>query len=185
MFGNRINLIHGDALTVSWPKSVKLVSNLPYSIGIRVLQDSIHKFVQSATVMLQEEVVDKLVSSPCDANYGSLTIFFQLYSNLKKCFSVLPNNFLPSPQVNSSILYLVPKPKTADFRNLELLARNIFFTKNRTVKRVIKGFIKHRANKSTIDLIPYGEKRVRCINLKELEVLLNFLKSHGLWPLAV
>ena len=184
-FGTRIKLIHGDALKVSWPSDVKLVSNLPYFIGIQVLQKAFHHSVHSMIVMLQEEVVDKITSKPCSATYGSLTVFFQLHSNVRKCFNVSPDNFLPSPKVISSILSVIPKVKPVDLRNLELLARNLFFTRNRTVRKVVKGYIKRRASKEAIMNIPHGEKRVRCIDLEELRAILNFLTSHNLWPLAV
>ena len=184
-FGTRINLIHGDALKVSWPADVILVSNLPYSIGIPVLQRAFRHSVQSITVMLQEEVVDKIVSTPCSINYGSLTVFFRLHSKVRKCFNVSPDNFLPSPKVSSSILSLILKAKQVDLRDLELLARNLFFTRNRTVRKVVKGYIKRRASKAVIINIPHGEKRVKCIDLEELRTVLSFLKSHNLWPLAV
>ena len=82
------------------------VSNLPYNIGTRLLVKLItevpviHRYV----VMVQKEVAERMVARPSTKDYGSLTVLFQLFTEVKIQFDVSKNCFSPQPKVTSSVV---------------------------------------------------------------------------------
>lgn len=88
----------------------KIVSNLPYYISspaiIRILESVLP--IQSLTMMLQKELVDRILAQPGTRDYGALTLFVQLYGQAKPCFAVPRACFLPAPAVDSAVVRVDP-----------------------------------------------------------------------------
>jgi 16S rRNA (adenine1518-N6/adenine1519-N6)-dimethyltransferase len=121
-------LIEADALTLDWSalleSSVKrwrelhpdvedeprlrVVANLPYYISTPMIQRllKIGNRIFDMTLMLQEEVVDRIVSRPGGKEYGYFSVFVQYYSKVSKLFTVPPESFSPVPKVSSAIVKL-------------------------------------------------------------------------------
>ena len=84
-----------------------LVANLPYYITSPILT----RFLQnpnliSATVMVQEEVADRIIAGPRSKDYGVLTIMCQLFGKAKKVLRVNRNMFYPVPNVDSAVVHI-------------------------------------------------------------------------------
>ena len=120
-----LTVIYGDAKKFSIANIVKqndidsdirIIANLPYNIGTMLLTNWLKEVdvMSSMTLMLQKEVVDRIVADTSTKNYGRLSVFCQLICNLRKCFDVSPKAFYPSPSVWSSIVHLEPKAETID-----------------------------------------------------------------------
>ncbi len=93
---------------------IKLVGNLPYNITSPILEWMINnrnRFRQAA-IMIQREVADRIAAAPGNKDFGSLTIFIQLFYQVEKIFDVKPGSFLPPPKVSSSVLRLTRRPKS-------------------------------------------------------------------------
>ena len=109
-----LELIHGDALEVKLKdlaQRVTIIANLPYNIGTELVfrwLDEI-ELVESITVMLQKEVVDRIVAKPGSKTYGKLSVMCQLICNTEKLFDVSREAFYPPPKVTSSVVHFVPK----------------------------------------------------------------------------
>ncbi len=183
-FGESINLVNGDALTVPWPENVKIVANLPYSVGTKLVTRAVHHPIQSMTVMLQEEVVNRIVAKPGSGEYGRLSFLFTLHGDVTKLFNVPPKFFVPPPRVNSSVFSFVPRDTPANHEELELLVRNLFFRRNRTVRKVLKGYLKKRIELSKLDLIPHSSLRVNLLDVEKIREIHTHLVEEGMWPLA-
>lgn len=86
----------------------KLVSNLPYAVAATVVLDYFQRFasLESATVMVQKEVADRMAASPGSKNYGAYTVKLRLYAEPAGRFAVGPGNFFPPPRVESAVLRL-------------------------------------------------------------------------------
>jgi 16S rRNA (adenine1518-N6/adenine1519-N6)-dimethyltransferase len=89
-------------------KRVKIVANLPYYITtpiiMKLLEDELN--IESITVMVQKEVADRLTAIPGEENSGAITYAIRYYSIPKKIMDVPNTSFMPSPEVNSSIIKL-------------------------------------------------------------------------------
>ena len=111
-WADRFTLIRKDALDLS-PADVpfapdKLVSNLPYAVAATVVLDFFEKFgsLESATIMVQKEVADRMSATPGNKNYGAYTVKLSLYAEPAGRFPVGPGNFFPPPHVDSAVLRL-------------------------------------------------------------------------------
>jgi 16S rRNA (adenine1518-N6/adenine1519-N6)-dimethyltransferase len=143
-----LNILHADALKVKLSnivtnRKLDIVSNLPYNIGTKLLIDWIYQInhVQSMTLMLQKEVVDRIVSLNGKKSYGRLSIICQIVCDVEKCFDVSPKAFYPEPKIWSSIVRLVPKidrPAPDILRQLEKITIHAFSGRRKMIKSSLK-----------------------------------------------
>lgn len=86
----------------------KFVANLPYAVAATLVLDYFQRFphVQSATVMVQKEVADRMAATPGNKNYGAYTVKLGMYAQPAGRFAVGPGNFFPPPHVDSAVLRL-------------------------------------------------------------------------------
>jgi 16S rRNA (adenine1518-N6/adenine1519-N6)-dimethyltransferase len=92
-------LIEADALTIDFcdaiqpAQTARVVANLPYNIGTAILQRLIEQrsCISDMTVMLQREVVDRIMAPPGSSERGYLSVFVEAYCETEKLFDVRPN----------------------------------------------------------------------------------------------
>ncbi|MCA9566649.1 MAG: ribosomal RNA small subunit methyltransferase A [Myxococcales bacterium] len=106
-----LDLVEGDAAKVDWSTiaspGAKVVANLPYNVGTTVVMQLLRsgRFA-SLTVMLQKEVVDRLMAAPGTRAYGALTAEAAIWANPVFVAAVPPGAFHPPPKVHSAVLRL-------------------------------------------------------------------------------
>lgn len=90
----------------------KFVANLPYAVAATVVLDYFELFpsLESATIMVQKEVADRMAAHPGSKNYGAYTVKLRLYAEPAGRFAVGPGNFFPPPRVDSAVLRLNRRP---------------------------------------------------------------------------
>jgi len=106
-------LIQADALKYNYNalgNQYQLVSNLPYYAATHILKRLIHyrEYFTQITVMLQKEVVDRLVALPGTRDYGSFSVFIQFYCEVERLIEVSKEAFSPKPKIDSSVIKLTP-----------------------------------------------------------------------------
>lgn len=100
---------------------LRVIGNLPYNISTPLLfhlADFADRVVD-ITVMLQKEVVDRMVAQRGTAEYGRLSVMLQYRFVMDKLFDVPADAFQPPPKVQSSVVRLLPRPAE------ELAARDL------------------------------------------------------------
>jgi 16S rRNA (adenine1518-N6/adenine1519-N6)-dimethyltransferase len=110
-------LIEDDALKVNYrslilpEQNAKLVANLPYNISTAILQRLIkhRECVPEMVLMLQREVVDRMLAPAGSSERGYLSVLIQFYYQLDLLFDVAPGCFHPPPKVWSSVVRLCTK----------------------------------------------------------------------------
>lgn len=118
----RFLLIEKDALNltaadIGEPPPSKFVSNLPYAVAATVVLDYFQQFpfLESATIMVQKEVADRMAAERGTKNYGAYTVKLGLYAEVAGRFAVGPGNFFPPPRVDSAVIRLNRRvPRMAD-----------------------------------------------------------------------
>ena len=70
--------------------------------------------LDSATIMVQKEVADRMAARPGSKNYGAYTVKLRLYAEPAGRFAVGPGNFFPPPRVDSAVLRLNRRPVCDD-----------------------------------------------------------------------
>ena len=111
-----ISLIQGDILKQDLPallndfppQNTKIVANLPYYITTPILWELLkHRQKIGACVLtMQTEVAERIISPPGNKRYGALSIGVSYYADAEIVHTIPPNQFYPSPQVDSSVLRL-------------------------------------------------------------------------------
>lgn len=145
----------------------KFVANLPYAVAATLVLDFFEKFSQleSATVMVQKEVADRMCAEPGSKNYGAYTVKLRLHAEPAGRFLVSPNNFFPPPHVDSSVLRLDRRPVyDADAAPLDdallkatcVMADAAFASRRKTISNSFKTYFASRGNagKDFIGCIP-------------------------------
>ena len=116
-FGGRagFSLVKGDALELPWDALFgaadgprHLVSNLPYSVGSRVVVDAACCAAppDSMTLLLQKEVGDRFAAPPGSPERGAASVWLQRLYDVRAVRDVPPGCFLPRPEVTSVVLSL-------------------------------------------------------------------------------
>ena len=115
---HNIELIRSDVLKLDFKRllgreatPIKVVSNLPYQITTPLLFRFIEskEAFSSLTLMLQKEVADRLTASPGRKEYGPLSIFIQIFSDVSIRFTIKPSAFFPPPKVESALVHMTWK----------------------------------------------------------------------------
>jgi 16S rRNA (adenine1518-N6/adenine1519-N6)-dimethyltransferase len=106
----------GDALAFDLgalshePASLRVVGNLPYNIStpllFRFLDQS--RCIRDLHLMLQREVVERIVAEPGGKTYGRLSVMVQTWCEAQRLFRIGPGAFTPAPKVESAFLRLLP-----------------------------------------------------------------------------
>ncbi len=93
-------------------EALRVVGNLPYNISTPLLFHlaGCAARLRDVTVMLQKEVVERMVAAPATPEYGRLSVMLQYRFVLEKLFDVPPGAFRPVPQVRSAVVRLTPRP---------------------------------------------------------------------------
>lgn len=140
-----VHLVFTDALkadldalmrdTLGWDGRYKLIANLPYYITtpliMHVLEDS--EKVSELVIMVQKEVGERLCAAPGSKAYGTVTVMVQYAATVARAFDVGRHAFVPAPEVDSTILHLIPYEK-----------RSIQAQNDTVLRRVVKAAFSQR-----------------------------------------
>jgi 16S rRNA (adenine1518-N6/adenine1519-N6)-dimethyltransferase len=129
----RLTLVCADALKIDWAQlaqqsggRLRIVGNLPYHISTPLLFAWLPIAAQVADqhLMLQKEVVDRIVAPPGGRDYGRLSVMLQYRYRVERLFNVAPGAFAPAPKVHSSVIRLVPlAPEELALSDVKTFAR--------------------------------------------------------------
>lgn len=169
-------VVDGDALKIDETEffdseKINVIANLPYNVGTTLLikwLNNLQKF-DSFTLLLQKEVVDRIVAKPFSKDYGRLSILVQALCDAKKAFDVKPTCFLPPPKVISSVVHITPKKiaTDVDINKLSYVTMTLFNQRRKKVKKVMEGLVAcgkvDRSILTKIDL----EKRAEELSVEE------------------
>ncbi|MEO1198252.1 MAG: 16S rRNA (adenine(1518)-N(6)/adenine(1519)-N(6))-dimethyltransferase RsmA [Pseudomonadota bacterium] len=116
----RLSVHQADALKIDWPDivgdhaPVRLIANLPYNIATELLTGWLDaepwpSWFETAALMFQREVADRITAEPGDAAYGRLAVLCGWRCRAERLFDIPPDAFVPRPKVVSSVVRLTPK----------------------------------------------------------------------------
>lgn len=124
----------------------RIVGNLPYNLSSPILFRLIdlwrtHGMFEDATVMLQREVADRLVAKPGTKEYGVLSIFAQVWTEITRELDLPPTAFSPPPKVRSSVVRMVFRRSPVRIVDDALFARIVkgaFSQRRKTLANALK-----------------------------------------------
>ncbi len=115
----RATVRQDDATKVDWDglaraegARLRVIGNLPYNVGTAILRRLFAaEHVRDIQIVLQLEVVSRILSSEGSKAYGPLSIVPALRFTGQKVFTIAPESFKPRPKVRSAALLLTKKAR--------------------------------------------------------------------------
>jgi 16S rRNA (adenine1518-N6/adenine1519-N6)-dimethyltransferase len=185
----KFELVEANAMTYDYGSAgsrYQVVSNLPYYAAMPIMQRLIHykDHIVDMTLMLQKEVVDRLVAKPETKAYGSLSVFTQFHCHVERILEVGRDAFYPPPKVKSSVIRLTPlKQPPVSIDNLKTfhhVVNTAFFHKRKMLRNNLKGLNKpyHMDIKKIEDAGIQLDRRGETLTLQEFATLSNLIEAN-------
>lgn len=115
---SQVQVVEGDILKLDLgallgDRCWTVVGNLPYYITTPVISHILEftEQIRRAVFMVQREVADRMAAVPGGKEYGSLSVFVQVYAEVTRVAKVPRGAFLPPPTVDSAVVRLAIRPE--------------------------------------------------------------------------
>jgi len=135
--GNILDINIQELLTTSQfaEHGYKIIANIPYYITAPIIRMLLSLKDQpiSMTLMVQDEVADRLSAKPGDMSM--LSLMAQFYSTVEKKLLVPKESFEPVPKVDSAVIQIIPRRAydPEEDRKVFRLARAGFSARRKTL----------------------------------------------------
>lgn len=139
-----------DALAFDFAKvgpRFKVAGNLPYNISTPLLFHlaDFAPRIERMVLMLQKEVVDRMVAEPGSSAYGRLSVGLQVRFSMFRLCTVPPGAFNPPPKVDSAVVVMVPlgdaAPRIADLSRFDAVVTAAFGQRRKTLRNALSGVL--------------------------------------------
>lgn len=147
---DNLTIHEGDVLEFDFASlghDLRVAGNLPYNISTPLL----FRFagfagrIRDVHVMLQREVVERMVAAPGDSAFSRLSVMLQYRFDMEMLFDVPPESFDPAPKVESAVVRLMPfatLPHPArDETVFSSVVARAFSLRRKTLRNTLKGVI--------------------------------------------
>ncbi len=149
-FGARLDLHTTDVLKFDFAAlgaRLRVIGNLPYNISTPLLFHlaDCAELICDIHVMLQKEVVERMVAAPGDSNYGRLSVMLQYRFEMEQLLDVPAAAFDPVPKVDSAVIRLMPllpqRWKARDDMQLRRVVAAAFSQRRKTLRNSLRKLI--------------------------------------------
>ena len=146
----RLRVIEADALETDLVALTapprKIVANLPYNVGTRLLLNWLPVIgaFESLTLMFQKEVAERLIAAPGSKDYGRLSVITQWLCMARRLFDVSQKAFVPPPKIVSSVVSLLPRPEPlapADWDALSAVTAAAFGQRRKMLRSSLRSLL--------------------------------------------
>lgn len=126
---------------------LRVIGNLPYNISTPLLFHLARygAIIRDIHVMLQREVVERMVAKPSTPEYGRLSVMLQYRFTLERLFLVGPGAFRPAPKVESAVVRMLPlSPLPCPAMDEGLLAEMVtaaFTQRRKTLRNALRNYL--------------------------------------------
>ncbi|WWO97723.1 MAG: 16S rRNA (adenine(1518)-N(6)/adenine(1519)-N(6))-dimethyltransferase RsmA [Candidatus Dasytiphilus stammeri] len=126
---------------------LRIFGNLPYNLSSKLI---FHLFkytniIKDMHLMLQKEVVDRIIAVPDSKKYGRLSVMSQYYCKGLLIQDITPESFIPVPKVSSALVRLVPytlMPNIVEnISELQLITRTAFSHRRKILKNSLSKLV--------------------------------------------
>ncbi len=141
-----VQIIHADALDMDFGRLAewgvtRVVSNLPYSVGSRILMElfALRYPPERITVTVQLEVAERLVAGAGQRERGLLGVWAQRAYDVEICKIISPTCFCPPPKVKSAVVRLSRLPMVAEDRSgFRRLTKAVFAFRRKQLGTILR-----------------------------------------------
>lgn len=175
---DNFEIIHDDILKVDLKsiikrekenqnmKEAKIVANLPYYITTPIIMKLLEEKLdlKTITVMVQKEVADRLTAVPGTKKSGAITYGVYYYAEAEEVLEVLPESFIPAPEVTSEVIQFKirkdPPVFVGDDKKMFQIIKCAFTQRRKTLLNSL-------VNTNIFNSKEHGSKILKEVNLKE------------------
>ena len=175
---DNFEIIHDDILKVDLKsiikrekenqnmKEAKIVANLPYYITTPIIMKLLEEKLdlKTITVMVQKEVADRLTALPGTKKSGAITYGVYYYAKAEEVLEVLPESFIPAPEVTSEVIQFKirkePPVFVGDDKKMFQIIKCAFTQRRKTLLNSL-------VNTNIFNSKEHGSKILKEVNLKE------------------
>lgn len=175
---DNFEIIHDDILKVDLKaiikrekenqnmKEAKIVANLPYYITTPIIMKLLEEKLdlKTITVMVQKEVADRLTALPGTKKSGAITYGVYYYAEAEEVLEVLPQSFIPAPEVTSEVIQFKirkdPPVFVGDDKKMFQIIKCAFTQRRKTLLNSL-------VNTNIFNSKEHGSKILKEVNLKE------------------
>jgi 16S rRNA (adenine1518-N6/adenine1519-N6)-dimethyltransferase len=149
-YPGRLEIVAADALSFNARTHLssggaRIVANLPYNIATALLVmwvtvEPWPPWYDSAVLMFQREVAERIVAEVGSNSYGRLSVLVQWRCEPRIAFDVNASAFVPPPKVTSSVVRLVPRPAPSpcDRAMLEAVTQAAFGQRRKMLRQSLR-----------------------------------------------
>jgi 16S rRNA (adenine1518-N6/adenine1519-N6)-dimethyltransferase len=124
---------------------LRIVGNLPYNISTPLLFHLLGApaAISDLTIMLQREVVDRIVAATGSGAYGRLSVMLSPWVDAQRLFDLGPGAFVPPPKVWSTVLRMLvlPTPRFAVDERYGRVVAAAFAQRRKTLRNSLRGYL--------------------------------------------
>ncbi len=151
---SRFKVFHEDILQVDWAdlmeeKPFILAGNLPYHITSNLMFHAMDMALERPGVLkgivllMQLEVVHKIIAEPGDSEYGILAVFTRLWGEPELILEVPRTAFQPPPKVDAGVLMLPiggePRYPVPHWQTFKRLVKGTFSKRRKMLRNSMSG----------------------------------------------
>ncbi len=163
--------------------NIALVANLPYYITTPIILKLLSETsrIKTYTMMMQDEVANRICSKPDVKDYNALSICIQYRAKASKVLNISRNIFVPKPNVDSAVirleLYKELPIKAKDEKHFFRLIRDAFCQRRKTLVNNLKqtGYNKDIVIKALTDLNYSLSIRSEALDVNDFVKLSDYL----------
>ena len=130
--------------------TAKVIGNLPYHLAAEVAykllthardarENAELPWIESAVLMMQREVAERVAAKPGGKAWGKLSVFVQLEARTELVMTVPASAFRPTPDVDGGVVrmqfYRIPPARPMNYQVLERMVRWTFSQRRKMLKR--------------------------------------------------
>lgn len=158
---------------------IRIVGNLPYNISSPLLfhLQKYSAYIQDQYVMLQREVVDRIVAKTGDSEFSRLSVMLQATYDITHLHEVPPTAFDPQPQVWSAVIRMVPlknpivdRHNTVYWHHFSKIVAQAFSQRRKMLRSVLK---EYTAELEQVGI--YGTMRAQEVSVKQFAQLAHLI----------
>ena len=160
-----------------------LCANLPYNITTPVLTKIYEsQCFETATVMVQKEVAERMCARAGEKDYGAFTLLTQWHAAPELLFTVGPECFMPRPKVHSAVVRLTMRktpPADTEEASLFRVVRAAFNQRRKTLVNALEGVCGKEKARAALEECGFsGTVRGEALDLEEFAALNNVLAKY-------
>ncbi|MBL7052820.1 MAG: ribosomal RNA small subunit methyltransferase A [Candidatus Marinimicrobia bacterium] len=127
-------------------EKLHIVGNLPFNITSPILFRLFHqkKYIESATLMVQKEVTERISAKVGSSNYGVLSVISQFLLKILEQFEVPASAFYPVPKVDATVFLAkfrqLPNTEGIEISQFHQFVKKIFAHRRKTLGNNLKFF---------------------------------------------